>query len=115
MSALDELRKKVIAQKTADFPRDPVEDPEIDAARIRLETYDQFVSQLVIQVLQGNPIQMSANQDDPDLNSELSALHQNKPDDQKRLLTRYRLQKERLDTMLSLAIQASKEIAHHDT
>ncbi len=113
MSALDDLRKKVIAQKTADFPNDPIDDPEIDAARIRLETFDQFVSQMVIQVLQGNPIQVAADQDDPDLDSELSALHQNKPDDRRRLIEKYRQQKERLDTMLDLAIQASKEMKQH--
>ena len=108
--ALAELRKKVIDQKTAEFPDEPVEDAEIDAARIRLQNLGQLVTTLVIQVLQGQPIRMAADQDDPDLNSELSALRQNKPEQYHRLIDRYRQQKERLDTMLNLAIQASAEM-----
>ena len=108
--ALAELRKKVIGQKTAEFPDDPVDDPEIDAARIRLQNYAQVVTTLVIQVLQGQPARMAAGQDDPDLDSELSALRQTKPEQFHRLIDRYRQQKEQLDTMLNLAIQASAEM-----
>jgi hypothetical protein len=108
--ALDQLRKKVIAQKSADFPRDPVDDAEVDAARIQLENLDQLVTQLVIQVIGGNPIQVTMDQQSPDLNSELSALHETKPEGLKKQIEKYQLYKERLDTLLHLAIQASKEM-----
>jgi hypothetical protein len=109
-SALEQLRKKVISQKSADFPRDPVDDAEVDAARIRLEDLDQLVTQLVIQVIGGNPIQVTMDQEGPDLDSELSALHETKPEALKKRIEKYQLYKERLDTLLHLAVQASKEM-----
>jgi hypothetical protein len=109
-AALEQLRKKVISQKTVEFPREPVDDEEIDRVRIRLETFDQLVSTMVIQVLQGTPVPMPVDEVDPTLEADLSALQQAKPETYRKLIAKYRQFKERLDAMFDLAIRASAEM-----
>jgi len=107
--AINRLKKAVISQKTHEFPGKDVPDEEVQAARVRLENYDRLVSSLVIQAMQGGWIDIYPDQKDPDLNIELSALYQNKPEPLKPIVAAYRRYKEQLDSMLDLAIQVSKE------
>jgi len=106
---LDELRSAVIAQKTVEFPQDEPADPDIQDVAVRLKEYDRLVSQMVIQVLQGDMPSPYPEQKDPDLDIELTALHQIKSDRGQKMVEQYIRYKERLDRMFDLVMQISQE------
>jgi hypothetical protein len=101
---LEELRKAVIDQKTVEFPAVESDDADIQDAVLRLKDYDRLVSQAVIQVLNDKMPGLYAEQKDPDLDGELTALHQIKSDRGQKIIEQLVRYKERLDRMFDLAL-----------
>jgi len=111
---LEELRKAVVAQKTVEFPRVESADPDIQDVAVRLTEYDRLVSQMVIQVLRGEMPGPYPEQKDPDLDNELTALHQIKSEAGQKILEQFIRYKSRLDRMFDLVTEISKESSHPD-
>lgn len=102
---LNELKKMVIAQKSAGLPIDP---PSEAAAGLHaaLVEYDQVVSQAVIQTIQGGPV------DDPStkvqaIKAALAEQYQRAGSG--REVETYRRYEDRLDAMLALVKQIAQE------
>ncbi len=104
-SALDQLRKAVIAQKTALLP-DQAPSPELKALHEALFDYDRFVSEMVISVLQGSDEGKPYPQKDQ-VEAEMAGAIENADD--RRSVELYRRYKERLDKMQALAMAVAAE------
>lgn len=102
---LNELKKLVIAQKTAVLsPEAPT--PNLEALHAALVRYDQVVSQAVIQTIQGAEFDFPKQQV-AILQTELERLFID-AGDSSREVDIYRKYKQRLDQMIDLAEQASQ-------
>ena len=100
---LNDLKKLVIAQKTAVLPTE-APDPALAALHTALTQYDQLVSQVVIQAIQGLPFDFPTKQEQA-LISELDELFAGAPGG--RDVENYRRYRQRLDQMSELAQQAA--------
>ncbi len=104
-SALDQLRKAVISQKTAQLP-DEAPSPKLQALHQALFDYDRYVSEMVISVLQGSaegkPYLLKATVEEEMANAIEHA-------DDRRSVELYRRYKERLDKMQTLAMAVAAE------
>jgi hypothetical protein len=100
MSAIDDLRKMAIAQKTAFLPVEPAS-PALAPLHAALVTYDQFVSGLVIQAIQGMVTSASAEEMQSAREQAARATDAYPQPDDRNFKT-YQKYKERLDRMLQL-------------
>jgi hypothetical protein len=98
----------VTEQKTMRMPEDTLDDPDLIDAQVRINAYDRLVTSTVTMVITGQPVEIVSVMYDPDLDAELSALHQNREGRARQLVEQYRAYKVRLDKMMGLAM----EIAH---
>ncbi len=104
-SALDQLRKAVISQKTALLP-DEAPSPALQTLHQTLYDYDHYVSEMVIAVLQGSD--QGKAYPHQDLVEEQMANVIEHSDD-RRSVELYRRYKERLDKMQALALAVAAE------
>ncbi len=104
-SALDQLRKAVISQKTAQLP-DKAPAPDLQALHAALFDYDRYVSKMVIAVLQGSaegkPYALQAT-----VEEEMAKAVEHAGD--RRSVELYRRYKGRLDKMQALAMAVAAE------
>ena len=113
MPAIDELRKLVIDQKKASLPFQ-VEDERLRPLHEAIHAFDQVVSQVVIEAMQGRQA--------PDITSEVRREHQQEAHRQlaaistvdNRSINLYRAYLERLDRMLSLTWQVFSDPSEPD-
>jgi hypothetical protein len=104
-TALSQLRKAVIQQKTASLP-DDVDDPVFQSLHKIISEYDQYVSQMVIAVLSGENKASSY----PHRTLVVTAIEEAETiaePKQKRKVEQYRNYIHRLDHMHDLALQVS--------
>lgn len=106
-TSLDQLRKTIIAQKTASLP-EVSGDPQLNDLRRRIAAYDQCVSQNVIAVLQGAQ-EIIVCPDREHIERIMDDLRQEVPDARKRTLDQFHNYLKRLDTMQDLATQVIRE------
>ncbi len=104
-SALDQLRKAVIAQKTARLP-DEAPSAGLQALHQALFDYDRYISEMVISVLQGSTEGKPYPKQDQ---VEAEMANAIETADDRRSVELYRRYKERLDKMQALALAVAAE------
>ena len=104
-SAISQLRKTIISQKTAAIS-DP-EIPQLSTAYQLLHDYDEFVTQTVFSVLQGQRPDLTFKEKDR-LSAEM-LLAEKGPVDNARYVRQFQNYRIKLDEMLSLATQVAAQ------
>ena len=108
-SALDRLKELVRSQKTAEFPGEDWPDPDVQNAAQRLRQYDQVVSMLVIQTIQGKPVTLDKIDNGQGLIADLQQLHTTKPVETQKFINRLLMYQERLVKMVKLVLEVQRE------
>jgi hypothetical protein len=107
--ALDQLKKVVIHQKTNNLPETP-QDPGFSKLHSQIMDYDRYVTETVIGVIGGS----HKAKEYPmvsELEAEIEQIASAASSPDPSSLNLYRNYKHRLDQMLALAIEATKETA----
>lgn len=107
MGALDQLKKAVIHQKTNNLPETP-QDPGFSILHSRIMDYDRYVTETVIGVMGGSH-KAKEYSGASEIETEIEQLAGTAAGPDRTVINYYRDYKNRLDQMLALAIEATKE------
>jgi hypothetical protein len=107
-SALDQLKKAVIGQKSASIP-ERGHHPELQRAFDLLLGYDEAIARAAIEVIQGLKPDLRALAMEPALSDALSRLSRLELGDETQLAQSYRARKDQIDRLRDLLLQATQQ------